>query len=74
MTKIIMLLLSSMALVLATNQEHNQTGASLIEKYDHNGDGKIFYTEASKELQDNFCQYDVNQDGFLDKEEVMAIK
>ena len=46
----------------------------LIKKFDKDKDGKIFYTEASKELQDNFCQYDVNQDAYIDKMEVKAIK
>ncbi len=46
----------------------------LIEKYDKDGDGKIFYTEAPKALQEKFCQYDVNQDGFIDALEVVAIK
>jgi len=59
---------------LYANEESNATIPPLIEQYDQNKDGMIFYTEAPKELQNDFCQYDVNQDGFLDKKEVMAIK
>lgn len=46
----------------------------LLKKFDKDKDGKIFYTEASKKLQEHFCQYDVNQDGYLDKVEIEAIK
>lgn len=46
----------------------------LIQTYDKNKDGMIFYTEAPKEIQDDFCQYDVNQDGFIDIYEVEAIE
>lgn len=66
--------LLSISTLLYANQENNATVHPLIEKYDHNKDGKIFYTEASKKLQEAFCQYDVNQDGFLDSDEVMALK
>jgi Ca2+-binding EF-hand superfamily protein len=61
-------------MLLCANQENNETVHSLIEQYDYNKDGMIFYTEAPQELQDDFCQYDVNQDGFIDKHEVMAIE
>jgi Ca2+-binding EF-hand superfamily protein len=55
-------------------EESNSSIHPLIKKFDKNKDGKIFYTEASKELQDDFCQYDVNQDGYLDEVEVEEIK
>ena len=45
-----------------------------MKMFDKNKDGKIFYTEASKALQDDFCQYDVNQDAYIDSVEVEAIK
>ena len=45
-----------------------------MKMFDKNKDGKIFYTEASKALQDDFCQYDVNQDTYIDSLEVEAIK
>lgn len=55
-------------------EENNSTIHPLIKKFDKNKDGKIFYTEASEEIQDDFCQYDVNQDGYLDEVEVKAVK
>ncbi|CAA6808481.1 MAG: Unknown protein [uncultured Sulfurovum sp.] len=55
-------------------EENNSTTHPLIKKFDTNKDGKIFYTEASKVLQDDFCQYDINQDGYIDEVEVEALK
>ncbi|CAA6799696.1 MAG: Unknown protein [uncultured Sulfurovum sp.] len=55
-------------------EENNTTVHPLIKKFDKNKDGKIFYTEASKEIQEKFCQYDVNQDGYLDKVEVKEVE
>ena len=55
-------------------EDNNSTLHPLIKKFDKDKDGKIFYTEASKALQDDFCQYDVNQDGYIDKVEVLVVK
>lgn len=52
----------------------NNTTHPLLEKFDTNNDGMIFYTEAPKSLQNDFCQYDVNQDAYLDKKELKSIK
>jgi len=70
---VLMLFMLTLSLLMAS-QETNVTDESLIGIYDVNGDDMIFYTEAPEELQDDFCQYDVNQDGYLDKHEVEAIK
>jgi Ca2+-binding EF-hand superfamily protein len=59
---------------LFSMEENNSTTHPLIKKFDKDKDGKIFYTEASKELQEKFCQYDVNQDAYIDEIEVEAIK
>jgi len=45
----------------------------LIQKFDKNDDGKIFYEEASAELQEHFCQYDVDQDAYLNDEELKVV-
>lgn len=74
MKRVFMVLLIGVSTLLYANDENNETVHSLIKKYDRNQDGMIFYTEAPQELQDDFCQYDVNQDGFIDKHEVTAIE
>ncbi|HHS92505.1 MAG TPA: hypothetical protein ENK82_04105 [Campylobacterales bacterium] len=73
MKKILTLFVVTLSLLLAS-EDTNLTHKSLIDLYDMNGDEMIFYTEAPKEIQDDFCQYDVNQDGYIDKDEVEAIK
>ncbi|CAA6808796.1 MAG: Unknown protein [uncultured Sulfurovum sp.] len=69
-----------MGLMLLTNgtclyatAERNATMHPLMKAFDKDKDGKIFYTEASKSLQEDFCQYDVNQDAYIDEIEVTAI-
>jgi Ca2+-binding EF-hand superfamily protein len=69
-----MVFLIGMATFLYATNDRNQTVDSFIAKYDRNSDGMIFYTEAPQELQDDFCQYDVNQDGFIDRKEALAIE
>lgn len=61
------------SLVLCSEADSNTTHP-LLDKFDSNNDGMIFYTEAPKALQNDFCQYDVNQDGYLDKSELESIK
>lgn len=66
------LLLFSSTLLLAV-EENNTTVHPLIKEFDKNKDGKVFYSEASESLQEDFCQYDVNQDAYLDAVEIEAI-
>lgn len=74
MTKATFFIFLCFSFALWGEGDNNSSVHPLIKKFDINKDGKIFYTEASKELQDDFCQYDVNQDGYLDKLEVKAVK
>lgn len=74
MIKVIFITLLCCSSSLLGVEENNSSVHPLIKKFDKNKDGKIFYTEASKELQDHFCQYDVNQDAYIDSIEVKAIK
>ena len=74
MTKIMLFTFFCVSSSLWGLEENNSTIHPLMKIFDKNKDGKIFYTEASKELQDDFCQYDVNQDAYIDGNEVKAIK
>ena len=57
---------------LATDKESKEVHP-VMKKFDKNRDGKVFYSEASEDLQEHFCQYDVNQDGYLDKKEIKDV-
>lgn len=70
----IIFLITLFSLFLCAWTEDNATTHPLMKKFDQNKDGKISYPEASKELQDDFCQYDINQDGYLDDVEVKRVK
>jgi Ca2+-binding EF-hand superfamily protein len=74
MIKVILFILLCCSSSLLGAEENNSTVHPLIKEFDKDKDGKIFYTEASKALQDDFCQYDVNQDAYIDSVEVEAIK
>jgi len=74
MIKVILVACFAFASVLFAVEENNASVHPLIKEFDKDKDGKIFYTEASAELQDDFCQYDVNQDAYIDSVEVKAIK
>jgi len=45
----------------------------VMKKFDKNRDGKLFYSEASENLQEHFCQYDVDQDGYLNEQEIKEV-
>jgi Ca2+-binding EF-hand superfamily protein len=45
----------------------------IMKKFDKNRDGKLFYSEASENLQEHFCQYDVDQDGYLNEKEIKEV-
>ena len=70
--KIIFLTLFLSQVILA-NDKNIPTMHPVMKKFDKNRDGKVFYTEASEDLQEHFCQYDVNMDGYLDKKEIKAV-
>ncbi len=70
--RVLLLSLLSVSIGLATDKESKEVHP-VMKKFDKNRDGKLFYTEASEDLQEHFCQYDVNQDGFLDKKEIKAV-
>ncbi|CAA6817226.1 MAG: Unknown protein [uncultured Sulfurovum sp.] len=70
----IIVLAALFSLLLYAETEVNATKHPLLKKFDKDKDDKIFYTEASTELQDDFCQYDVNQDGYIDEVEVESVK
>jgi len=50
-----------------------ETTNPIMKKFDKNGDGKLFYSEASENLQEHFCQYDVDQDGYLNEKEIKEV-
>jgi Ca2+-binding EF-hand superfamily protein len=54
-------------------EKSKDTVHPVMKKFDKNHDGKIFFTEASKNLQEHFCQYDVDQDGYLNEKEVKEV-
>ncbi len=70
--RVVLLSFLLVSLGFATDKESKKIHP-VMKKFDKNGDGKLFYTEASEELQEHFCQYDVNQDGYLDKQEIKAV-
>ena len=70
--RVVLLSLLSVSLGLATDKESKEVHP-VMKKFDENKDGKVFYSEASEDLQEHFCQYDVNQDGYLDKKEIKAV-
>ena len=74
MIKIFLIRFALFSLSLWGTEDNNSTVHPVMKMFDKNKDGKIFYTEASKALQDDFCQYDVNQDAYIDSVEVEAIK
>ncbi|NKQ38652.1 MAG: hypothetical protein HF967_04135 [Methanosarcinales archaeon] len=74
MIKIFLITFALFSLSLWGTEDNNSTVHPVMKMFDKNKDGKIFYTEASKALQDDFCQYDVNQDAYIDSVEVEAIK
>ncbi len=75
--KIISIKLIFIALLLnqvgLANDNNTSTLNPILKEFDTNRDGKLFYSEASEDLQEHFCQYDVNQDGYLDKKEIKEV-
>ena len=70
--RVVLISILLVSIGLATDKESKEVHP-VMKKFDKNKDGKLFYTEASEDLQEHFCQYDVNQDGFLDKQEIKAV-
>ena len=70
--RVVLISILLVSIGLATDKESKEVHP-VMKKFDKNKDGKLFYTEASEDLQEHFCQYDVNQDGFLDKKEIKAV-
>ena len=70
--RIVLIILLSLSIGYATDKESKEVHP-VMKKFDKNRDGKVFYSEASEDLQEHFCQYDVNQDGYLDKQEIKAV-
>ena len=62
----------SVSIGLATDKESKEVNP-VMKKFDKNRDGKVFYSEASEELQEYFCQYDINMDGYIDSKEITAV-
>ncbi|CAA6815710.1 MAG: Unknown protein [uncultured Sulfurovum sp.] len=73
MKKFIFISLLVLSSLLFAEEDNNHSQHPLIQKFDKDKDGQIFYKEAPEELQDDFCQYDVNQDAYLDEVEIEAI-
>ena len=46
---------------------------SILERMDANKDGKISKSEAKNRIADNFDAIDTNKDGFLDRNELLAM-
>ncbi len=44
-----------------------------ITMFDKNHDNKISYIEAPKKMKENFKKHDLNDDGFIDKDEVRSL-
>jgi len=63
------LLLSCLSIHLLAEETTNP----IMKKFDKNNDGKLFYSEASENLQEHFCQYDVDQDGYLNEKEIKEV-
>ena len=70
--RVVLISILLVSIGLATDKESKEVHP-VMKKFDKNKDGKLFYTEASEDLQEYFCQYDVNQDGYLDKKEIVAV-
>jgi len=71
--KTIVLLLTLQFLQAQTTDDNNATTVSALKLFDVNNDKKISYTEASETLQEHFCQYDVDQSGYLAGQEIKEI-
>ena len=72
MLRVVLIVLVSVSIGYSSDKESKEVHP-VMKKFDKNRDGKVFYSEASEELQEHFCQYDVNQDGYLDKKEIKAV-
>ena len=46
---------------------------SALKLFDSNNDKRISYNEASEILQEHFCEYDIDQSGYLADEEIKEI-
>lgn len=59
---------------LGENGRNSKAGrGDLVQRLDHNGDGKISKEEAPPPMQRNFSRHDTNGDGFIDAEEAKLL-
>lgn len=50
-------------------EDFNNKSKGPINRFDKNGDNKISYKEAPKKMKENFDKHDLNDDGYIDKDE-----